>query len=318
LSLINSNGILLLLHNNLKEVKKSGKYDLVLSPQFYIVKREKLPVKYSFQAKKLAPSILEDLLPNEYGYEYVVQKDGDDWLFFAYRPKEIENFLKGCCQITPSKIGKIYFADQLKDVLKKVPVGVDEHYALTLIDGFATIVPRKMLDGDRYAKFSKKLRPKTGVNFKPSEKESKNNKSSKEAIATASILALLGLAFLIEGYSYKKAIQDKINSNSELFAEYPQLQSKLTRDSIKEKYTKIEARERSIRENIDLFSQLSSKKTLLDKLTIDKNRITATFAVDNQEKRKVKNIIANSSLKTAKDSGNLLTVEGALKWVKMV
>jgi len=313
LSLINSNGTLLLLHNNLKEVKKSGKYDLVLSPQFYIVKREKLPVKYSFQAKKLAPSILEDLLPSEYGYEYVVQKDGEDWLFFAYRPKEIENFLKGCCQIAPSKIGKIYFADQLKNVLKKVPVGIDEYYALTLIDGFATIVPRKMLDGDRYAKFSKKLRPKAGFKFKPSEKANKNNKSSKGAIVAASILALLGLTFLIEGYSYKKAIQEKMNSNNELFAKYPQLESTLTRNSIKEKYSKIESRERSIRENIDLFSQLSSKKTLLDKLTIDKNKIIATFAVDNQEKRKIKNIISNSSLKIAKESGNLLIVEGALK-----
>jgi len=314
LSLFNSNGTLLLLHNGLKEVKKSSKYDLVLSPQFYIVKREKLPVKYAFQAKKLAPSIMEDLLPNNaFGYEYVAQKDNDSWLFFAYRPKEIENFLKGCCQVRASKIGNIYFADQLKNVLKKVPIGIDEHKAITLVDDFATIVPRKMLGEDRYAKFSNKLRPKEAYKFKPSSKAKTDSKASKSAIVVASLLALLGLAFLIEGYSYKRAANSKLSANSELLSSYPQLQSKLTRDSIKAKYSKIEKRERSIRENIDLFSQLSSKKTLLSRLFINGNKLVATFDTDRNELKKIKHIIATTNLKIAKESANSITVEGALK-----
>jgi len=313
LNLFNSNGTLLLLHNGLKEVKKSVKYDLVLSPQFYIVKREKLPVKYTFQAKKLAPSIMEDLLSNNaIGYNYIAKKDNNSWLFFAYRPVEIENFLKDCCKIPANKIGKIYFADQLKNVLKRAPIGIDEHKAIVLVDNFATIVSRKMLNEDRYAKFSNKLRPKEGYKFKSSSKATTDSQVSKSAIAVATLLALFGLVFLVEGYSYKKTTNDKLNANSELLSSYPHLQSKLTRDNIKAKYIKIEKRERSIRENIDLISQLSSKKTLLSKLFIKENKLIAIFNTNKNELKKLKRIIATINLKIAKESANSITVEGVI------
>ena len=313
MSLFSSNGRLILLHNNLKEVKKANRYDLVLSPQFYIVKREQLPVKYAFQAKKLAPSVLEDLLPGEYDYEFVVQKDGDSWLFFAYRPKEIENFLKGCCGVDAHKIGKIYFADQLKSVLSKLPIGVDEYYALSLIDGFATIVPRSMLESDRYVKFSNKLRPNSGFKFKPSTKVGKEYSISKGAIAASILTALLGGAFLTEGLSYKKAIDSYYSKVDAVTSNYPQLRSKLTRDSIKSKYSKIEKKQRAIRENIDLFSQLSSKKTLLDDLELSKDTIKATFSVDKRELNKVKSIASNAKLKIVNQRGSSVTIQGELK-----
>ena len=312
--MFSSNGTLLLLHNNLSGVKKSSKYDLVLSPQFYIVKREKLPVKYAFQAKKLAPSVMEDLLPSEFGYEYVVRKDGDDWLLFAYKPKEIENFLQGCCQIPPHKIGQIYFADQLKPVLKKMPIGIDEYNALTLVDDTATIVPRRMLESDRYAKFTSKLRPQRGFSFKPSSKAGKSDsKISKLAVASSVLMALLALAFLIEGVGYKKAITQELASMDGLFSNYPQLQSKLTRDSIKSKYSKIEKSQRAIREALDAFGQLSSKKSILSKLELKPNAIEATFDVDKKELKKLKAIVANADLKVVKESSNSITVQGALR-----
>lgn len=311
--MFNSNGRLVLLHNALKEVKKASKYDLVLSPQFYIVKREKLPVKYAYQAKKLAPSVMEDLLPNEHGYEYVVRKDGDGWLFYAYRPKEVEKFIKGCCGVKASKIGNIYFADQLKPVLEKLPVGIDEYYALSLIDGFATIVPRKMLSSDRYAKFSSKLRPRKAVAFKPSNRVDKESGFSKTGVVTASIIALLGLTYIVEGYSYKKSADSELRASSELYSQYPQLQSKLTRDSIKGKYKIIENKQRAIRENIDLLSQLSSKKTLLNSLELKDRVISSTFSVDKAELKKVKDIVSSANLKIVNESANSITVEGALK-----
>ncbi len=315
--MFNSNGKLILLHNNLKEIKKASRYDLLLSPQFYIVKREQLPVKYAFQAKKLAPSILEDLLPNEHGYEYeyVVQKDGDAWLFFAYRPKEIENFVKGCCRIKASQIGNIYFADQLKPVLEKLPIGIDEYYALTLVDGFATIVPRKMLSSEKYAKFTNKLRPNKAIKFKPSSRVGAASEDlSKSAIVASVLLGLLGIAFAVEGVGYSKAIKQNNSKVEELFDKYPQLQSKITRDSIKGKYSKIEKKQRAIREDIDLFSQLSSKNALLNSLELKDNEIIANYSVDSKELKKFKSVASSAKLKV-KPSGNRITVEGAIKWV---
>jgi len=312
LGLISNNGKLVLLHRGLEALPKASKYDFVLLPQFYISKREKLPVKYAFQAKKLAPSILEESLPTDYEYEYLVKKDGDYWQFFAYAPKEIEDFLKVCCSIPSYKIGKIYFADQLKDVLKKIPIGIDEYSALTLIDGKATIVPRSMLDGDRYARFTNKLRPIKGFTFKSSSKTSNNSNLSKGAIVASILILLLGVAFIVEGLSYKSAIKKEEAKLNQIFEEYPQLQSKLTRDSIKNKYESIETKERKIRDLIDTYSQLTSKKSILDKLELNGNKLIAQFNVTPTEISKVINIAKNANLKTTKVNNTLIRVEGEL------
>ena len=150
--------------------KKAAKYDLVLSPQFYIVKKEQLPIKYAYQAKKLASSILDEYLDSSKDYEYVVQKIKEGWRFFAYAPKDVEEYLEQNYNIDASKIGQIYFADQLNSVISKVPIALDENSALALLDNQATIVPRAMLEVNKYARFDKKLRPKGGFSFKSSKK----------------------------------------------------------------------------------------------------------------------------------------------------
>ena len=312
MSLISSNGTLLLLHRGLTSVKKANSYDLVLSPQFYIVKREKVPVKYAFQAKKLAPSILEDMLPSEIGHEFIVQKDGDSWLFYAYMPREIEHFMENECRIPAYKINTIYFADQLKPVLEKFPIGIDEYSALTLIDGFATIVPRDMLKSDKYAKFNKKLRPDKGFKFKSSRKVGKSSKIDKSAITTAILSVLLGAAFLTEGVSYKRAAKHELE-NITANSDNPQLQSKLTRDSIKQKYQKIETKQRAIRETLAQFSKMASKRTILSNLNFDGKTVKATFSTNAQELKRVKNLAKRAKLKIVNSNNKGITVERAIK-----
>ena len=313
MSFFSSNGTLLLLHKKLEGVRKASKYDLVLSPQFYIVTREKIPVKYAFQAKKLAPSILDDLLPADDRYEFEVKRDGDSWLFFAYSPKEIEEFLKSCCNIPSHRIGKIYFADQLKEVLKKLPIGIDEENAITLVDGLATIVPRSMLQSDRYARFTSKLRPKHSYTFKQFSKKAKDTKLSKGSIIAASLLFLLGLFFFLDGYGYKRAISKEEVRLDKLYEENPQLRSKLVRDSIKEKYEKIERRERSIRNLLDSYSQLTSKKTILDRLELKEQKMVGRFLVDPKEMKHILSVATAENLKVKKQNTAVVEIEGEIK-----
>ncbi len=313
MSFFSSNGTLLLLHKKLEGVRKASKYDLVLSPQFYIVTREKIPVKYAFQAKKLAPSILDDLLPADDRYEFEVKRDGDSWLFFAYSPKEIEEFLKSCCNIPAHRIGKIYFADQLKEVLKKLPIGIDEENAITLVDGFATIVPRSMLQSDRYARFTPKLRPKHSYAFKQFSKRAKDTKLSKGNIIAASLLFLLGLFFFLDGYGYKRAISKEEAGLDKLYEENPQLRSKLVRDSIKEKYENIEKRERSIRNLLDSYSQLTSKKTILDRLELKEHKMVGRFMVTPSEMKHILSVTTAENLKIKKQNAAVVEIEGEIK-----
>lgn len=313
MSLFSSNGELILLYKNMPKPKKARVYDLVLSPQFYIVKKEQLPIKYSYQAKRLAPSILDELVDSSKDYEYIVQKVKDGWRFFAYAPKDIEDYLQENYKIDGSKIGQIYFADQLNGVISRVPIELDENNVLALLDNQATIIPKDMLESSSFAKFSKKLRPKGGFSFKSSKKIQKSGASGfdKNSIAIATLLTLIAAAYLVEAISYKRAtnrLQDKLAS---IYEDAPELQSKLTRDSIKAKYEAIEARERSIREQLKNFSQLSSKKSILEQLILNKNDLEATFKVDPKEINKIKSITTNTNLSYKQENG-LFKIKGAL------
>lgn len=84
------------------------KVNVVVSPSLYWVKKLSLPVRYERDAKKLLPSVFEDILP-EGNYSYSVYKSGDYFFAFAYEDKKILDTLakKG---IAPSNILNVYFA----------------------------------------------------------------------------------------------------------------------------------------------------------------------------------------------------------------
>ena len=121
----------------------------------------------------------------------------------------------------------------------------------------------------------------------------------------------MAVAYFVQGFNYKNAtkkLQDKL---AMIYQDAPELQSKLTRDSIKLKYETIEKKQRSIREQLKNFSQLSSKKSLLERLTLNKNDLEATFKVDPKEVAKIKSITTNTNL-SYKQEGELFKIKGAL------
>ncbi len=313
LSLISSSSELILLYKGMPTPKKASKYDIMLTPQFYIVKDEEIPIKYAFQAKKLAPSILDDLLESNKDYEFIVQKlPNNKWRFFAYAPKDVEEFLKKF-DIKPNQIKKIYFTEQISNILSKVPLSLDEENALVLLDSKATIIPKNMLESAVFANFNKKMRPKKAFGFKPTSTKSNTNKIDKVTIIVATLLFLIGAAFLVEAFSYKQATKKLEEKLIALYDEDPSLSTKLARNAIKSKYEKIEKTQRSIREQLKNFSQLSSKKSILESLTLNKNNIEATFKVEPSEIKRVKAITANTSLSYKESRGGILKIQGALQ-----
>ena len=83
--------------------------NIMLTPQLYTLKRESLPVKYAYQAKRIAPSLFEGLLEEPSHYKYFVSKEKESWLFIAYDLEAIQTFLdeKG---IALAFVSKMYFA----------------------------------------------------------------------------------------------------------------------------------------------------------------------------------------------------------------
>lgn len=116
------------------------KIDIILSPCFYWVKKESLPAKSAYSAKKLLPSIFESVLP-EGNYSYHAIKNGDEFEIFAYDDSLIVSALeeKG---IKTSQIEGVYFA-QTSIPPQEAAISISDEAAMVCQNGIWSLVPSK-------------------------------------------------------------------------------------------------------------------------------------------------------------------------------
>jgi hypothetical protein len=233
----------------------SHSVNIMLTPQFYTLKKEKLPLKYLYQAKKIAPSLFDGFLEDAYKYDYLVYKEEDEWIFIAYDPKAISDFLvsKG---IMPEQIGKIFFAQQVSDFFT-APVLLGEKEALVSLDNTVVVIPQiAMQENGGTLTFDDSFTPKTGVTL---EGVHESVISKKQTIGLAAFFTLFALMFFVEGWRYSHDSQATQEEMQMLLDEHPSLQSQYTRESISAKYKTIDTNERKKREIIKTLAGMIFK-----------------------------------------------------------
>jgi len=119
-------------------ITNKQKINIILSPSHYWVKKISLPVKYAREAKKLLPSLFEDILPDG-NYSYSVYKNDDDFLIFAYEDKAILDLIAKK-NIPSSKIANIYFAQSELDNIKGA-MKVNDTQSIYVKDGIVVLLP---------------------------------------------------------------------------------------------------------------------------------------------------------------------------------
>ncbi len=253
--------------------------DIILTPQFYTFIREELDLKFTYQAKQIAPSLFDDYLDHTGDYQYYVYKCNNYWCFIAYDIDKIDTFLESV-GIDKSYVSKIYFTQQLIGQIE-TPTLVDNRTMLANIDNVMTIVPKELVDDlIEYKLFdTSSLKLKGGVTMGSSLN---SYISLKETIIIGGILSILGGISIFEGDRIKKSINDDNNKLTELLDENPRYASSLVRESILSKYKPIDEKERLKRDSIKDISKLLSSKNRLKILTIDKNGIKATIKTENK------------------------------------
>lgn len=119
-----------------------GPIDIILSPSFYWVRKEVLPVKSSYAAKKLAVSIFEPILP-EGNYSYHVVKREDYFELFAYDDGVIISTLeaKG---IKSSQINAIYFVQNELEA-QESSISINENMGMLCTNGIWSVLPLQYL-----------------------------------------------------------------------------------------------------------------------------------------------------------------------------
>ena len=300
---------LLLIHRNMEHVTIDAPVDIMLTPQFYTVKKEPLPVKFAYQAKKIAPSLFDGLLDTKGTYDYFVYREDDTWVFIAYDMNEVMHFLeqKG---IPSEKIGKIYFAQQAREKIT-APIPLGDKEALAVLDDMVVVVPRMALPGVDFLTFDDSFRPSHGV--RP-ESVSQSLFTRKQAITVTVILVLFGTIWFAEGMRYGKTnvkLQERLN---ELYEEHPALQSAYARESIATKYRTIDTAERKKRKIIGKIAGLIFKGVTLTEFDMTPQKFKAVFVLSDRKVAKRFNQLLKSAgfSKNSASSDKQIIVEGRL------
>lgn len=306
-----NNKELILVHTSMKPVTLSHAVNVMLTPQFYTLKKEVLPLNYAYQAKRIAPSLFEGLVEEGREYEYMVWKEEEAWVFLAYDLEMITAFLerKG---FALENVSKIFFAQQAVDLFDK-PLLLGENEALVALDNMIVLVPRVALGEDEGHSlvFDNSFTPKKGVMLHDAYG---SVLSLKQASTLAAIFTLFAIMFFVEGSRYSNNAQVGEAQMQELLEAYPSLQSKYTRDSIVAKYKTIDTAERKKRETVKMVSGMIFKGVTLTSLELDEGSFKVQFSCkDAQVANRVKALAKKNNLSTTAIAGsNDLKIEGAL------
>jgi hypothetical protein len=285
--------------------------NVMLPPQFYTLKKEVLPIRYTYQAKRIAPSLFEGLLEEGKDYEYMVWKEGEEWVFLAYDLETITTFLqsKG---FALENVSKLFFAQQSVDLFDK-PLFLGENEALVSLDDMVVVVPRRALSEEEGPSlvFDNSFTPKKGVVL-PGMYGSVL--SMKQASMLAAIFTLFALMFFVEGWRYGSNIKAGEEQIQDLLESYPSLQSKYKRDSIITKYKTIDTAERKKRETVKMVSNMIFKGVTLTSLEMNEKMFKIHFACkDAQVVKRLKSLAQKNKLNASAIAGsNDLKIEGTL------
>jgi hypothetical protein len=301
---------LLLIHADMQNVEgsKMKRINIMLTPQFYTLKREAVPVKYTYQARKIAPSMFDGLLDDSLNYQYYVEK-GEKWLFIAYDVEKIKSFLKQK-GFALENIVKIYFVDQALSLFT-APVLLGTEQALVNLNGTMTVVPQNILDTQSSPiEVDSQFLPKKGETLNLTNSVSIPN---NETYILAAIFILFAAMYGVEGSRYSMQDTQTSKKVAELFEAYPSLSSTYARKSILDKYGHLDKKERQKREIVKQLSHIIFKGVTLHTLTITEHSVKAMFnCKDQNTMKKLISLVKNKKLSVKQGSNNQVFIEGNL------
>ncbi len=288
-------------------ISRVKRYDLMLTPQFYIFKKETLPVSYQYQALKLAPSILDELT-GAGNYSYAAIKENDGWVLIAYDMAKIEAFLEAR-GLPKNLINKIYFSQQAKEHFGH-PVSVDEKNAIVTVDDTVVMLPKSIVGVEECGILTNAFRPEKGIT--PSQSR-QTWVTQKQAIVISVLLLFLAGAYFAEGLRYRKAIASVEQKIENVKQRYPNLKDKSTMvlNSLYETNQAIDTLQRKMRDRLKSISRLTSKVSKIDNLKIDTKQYEISIATDAKHMKELKKYAKSQHL-TVLDNNQSLQLKGAL------
>ncbi len=235
------------------EIKGDDFVSVILSPQYYWVKKADLPVKKEREALRLAPSVFDGILPDG-DFSYEVEKKDDSFILIAYDKNLISKAISEQFKRHRGGIEGIYFAQHEFSFLKECRL-VNEQSSLVTIDGVVIQVPKRCSDS--------KLLEDTFDNVNLSNKKAKLSSfdneviSHKDSILIGVVSFLLLSSFGIEYFNYKSELSLLEDKKDKISSEYNLPRTSIQLKSVKKSLVKKFNTQKSFR---DLFYKVSKIK----------------------------------------------------------
>jgi hypothetical protein len=303
-----NNRKLLLVHNQMPIQKISSSIDIMITPQLYTVKKVLLPIKYLYQAKKIAKSLFDGVLDPSKTYEYFVYKEKESWVYIAYNIESIKKLLLSK-EIPLIHINKLFFAQQSFSFFSSyIKLGTE---ALTIHNDIVVVLPINFVENEIPSiEFEQHFIPKIGITLKGL---SKSLFSKSHAMILSATFILFAIIFLMEGIFYNKRLVMVNSELKKLFIQSPMLESEYSRNNIMLKYKTINTLEIKKREKLKSLSKLIFKGVSLIELSLNNKSIKVTFLCKTES-------IAKDLVRLVqrKDFRHIKTIEKTMVYVEAI
>ena len=285
-----------------------GKVDLILSPSLYWFRKESLPAKTVFQARKLAPSVFDAILPKgNYSY-HVLKREGSFWLF-AYSEEQISETIRQA-GIRPADIRHVYFA-QTECTALQAPLKVGEHKVLSSVDGVVTELPAKYAvnaeEAQRFFASHERKGPIVGISLYRSALLDK--KQFKRLTAVSGLFLVL---YGVEYFMAQKHLGAVEAEKESIMKTYRLPQTSFERNGILSALEKKQQRQERLREKArTLFGLPADADTHAERLTLTLRKMTMSVAFkETAPMQAFKNRLKTIGTLTSENlKGNTLFVE---------
>lgn len=264
----------LFIYKNMPKMGNLGNINILLSPEFYWIQRVKLPVKFTFQAKKFSNSVFEGLLP-EGNYEYLIIKESDEFLFLSYDLEKLKEFLISK-DIKIESVSKIYFTDLEKEFFKK-PVDLGEKVLID-IEGEATILNKKFIADTTLYPLNRNYTPKSTY----ATIHTISFISKKQIFILSGITILATFLNFIEALRYNIEL-NKMNKSYQKFIEESKLPtSSYQLESIHNKYKNIDKKQKKIREvTTKIIKTITKYDGIIEEFDLKDGKVTILVSAKN-------------------------------------
>jgi hypothetical protein len=287
----------------------ASRVDLLLAPDLYLLKSEPLPVRFAHQAKKIAPSIMEDLGAGP-DWVYEVIKGAEGWQIYAYDPRQLMETLREA-GLGTDRIGQLYFAQQFSDQLE-TPLPLNEELALATLAGTVTLLPLSPdMPLERTTEVRRLSRPPKGFTLHGIRRHTLLG--PLEAGIFAAALLLLALTWGIEGWQYHRAGKELQQPLEQSLEKNPTLASGITRRNILQRYRNLDRPQRRLRKTLQSIGSLTSKDSRLASLEITPEGYEAEIDASPGKLPTLIKLAKQAGLSATASGKKLLRLKGAWK-----